>query len=530
MFSPNETKMLDQGLKPLQQSFYAPISEGLLVTRYDQLSKHIVEAEKNDLIIGLPHVSDSQKKYDKERLLTISDRLFNLGYLSKTAYSKIKQRKRLDENFKMAVKEFQKEATLVNDGWVGDKTWLALQQLVTFEEPTRVEQWLTVDKEPSTPLIRSAQLRLYVLGLSDKKPIYKQDPVNLDLSEFYKICLLFGFFNTEDMMEDNELLELLLDQDRIVYYLSQSMLNLKGSDHKTAQHFLIAVTKIELWLLNANNIRPNGQLTEEHRFPIGPKKGKIEELNIIRTGGHTLRTRSYFYRGVKKIWESVSGHEYKNEAKAFLNTYPQFFRLLNELEVSSDDEVGKSIDNFISQDSDHIKTLWQTAKGFMGKLFDGLKRIGRFIKKILGYAKDIVLWLARPFYNTVVNGFRVMKMAIKVTMEGLQFYFSKVLAFQGMSRAFAIKDKDCDLTIFADNNHPSEVSLFSHNLVLLSKRLQYGSVLISSFLSLLKHIFDTSIFGWWAFFKACLELYQNRKTLIKSFVFLESHQLSIDII
>ncbi len=525
MLSSNETKALNDGLIPLSTALKNTIDEASVITLYDEFSASLIDAEHKNLIVGLPHQAKEKISYDKERLHSICDRLFNLGYLTHHVLTRQLRSKRVNKNLKIAIKKFQKESGLPADGIVGSKTWLALQQLITFEEPTQIHLWLTDEGQPKLPLKRAIQLRLYTLGINKFKPTLASPPITPNLSKFKGVCLNFGFFNKNKPITDNDLLMLLFDQDRLVRYLGQSKLDLAGNQDKIAQQFLLSVTKIELWLLNTKKITPNGRLTETHTFKVGPKRGQPRQITVIRANGKELHTVSYFYQGVKNIWKSLGENDNRNKAKKFLTTYPDFFRSLDELEQTDETAINASVEDFINQDVDNIKSLWSTAKTFMGKLFDGLKRIGRFFKTLFSLAIDNIKLLARPFYNLVVNGFNTIQTAITATIEGLKLYFSESISFAGNNSAFAFKEKDCDLSVLVDRNNVSEVSAFNQNLILITQRLKAASSLLSTFLQLLKIIFTTAVTGWWAFFKACVGLYRNHNKLIQALNFLNQNKL-----
>jgi hypothetical protein len=531
MLSKKDSNELDRGLTLMRKNLLSTdINESLIVNRYDQFSIDLVDAKAKKLIVGLPNKAVEDKIYDKERLQVICDRLHNLGYLNKENIKSVLNNNVIDSVLKKAIQKFQLDANLKIDGWIGDQTWLALQQLVTFEEPTKIHLWLNKNGEVNNALKRATQLRLYTLGLGDKPKLSTTVPY-LALTKFRTVALIL--FNNVEKLNEIQLLELLFDQDRIIQYLSLFSGNIHAPEFRLEQQFIIAITKVELWLHGEGSIIPDANLIEQHKkYRAGPRRRRRRvnfQLKVIEENSLTITPASFFFKALNSTWNKLLDKqlpEIKNKASMYLTTFPAFFKLLNELDDVDDRNLIQSLDAYVKKNKKNIKTLWQSAKSFASKLFDGIKRIGRMIKRFLGRVVNVTVeWLARPFYNLIVGVYEALNTSIQLTKEALSFMFSDYVKFKNNNAALAIKHNDADMELYVDDQNVSYVIDFSQKLLLLSNNLKVATKLISIFLTLLKSSFLALTGGWWAFFKTCVSLYKNFPELINSITSLNGGDL-----
>ena len=75
---------------------------------------------------------------------------------------------------------------LVADGWVGDYTWKALMELVSFEAPIDLLRWLNPEPKgrPKISLKRAIALRLHVLGLAETRKDFSDAALDKGMAEF----------------------------------------------------------------------------------------------------------------------------------------------------------------------------------------------------------------------------------------------------------------------------------------------------------------------------------------------------------
>ena len=82
-----------------------------------------------------PQEPDEQAIRARRRV--VGGYLFLLGYLAKNPAEKTSDDQD-DSDIKLAIRAFQRDAGLADDGWVGGETWDAIQAITSFEHPTNI--------------------------------------------------------------------------------------------------------------------------------------------------------------------------------------------------------------------------------------------------------------------------------------------------------------------------------------------------------------------------------------------------------
>ena len=124
--------------------------------RQYHLLEHALENAQADNIISplLETRPYSTKVYSRSRLMTIRNRLYLLGYITRDS-----GQASLGAELERGIRAFQQEASFtvngfVVDGWTGEQSWQALQELVSFESPANLGRWFLHDTA-SPALIRT---------------------------------------------------------------------------------------------------------------------------------------------------------------------------------------------------------------------------------------------------------------------------------------------------------------------------------------------------------------------------------------
>lgn len=506
---------LDAGLKPLSQAMAQPETETVMLQRYSLFESELAQATAQGLILGLPSKADRQKVYDPERLHAIQDRLRNLGYLDPKL--EFEPGGEISDALKQGILAFQSEADLVGDGWVGHNTWRALQQLVSFEEPTQIQRWLDPGGEPKVVLRRAIQLRLFSLGLSEFKPTRELSTDLSGLDRFRLILSEFGWLPAAVQLTPAELLEWLFDQDRLVAQLARSQPDPLHPNWVKARRFILSVAKIELWLLGKGT-RPDGQMTDN--YIRRRHRTRVEAtIAIVDAQTNRLDDRSTLYKAIRNTWREmqpeISRRQLKRKTRDWLQFSKEFFARLTAMEEAGPEQIATSIEKQINGDRSRLVQLWGRAKSLVGKLFDGLRRIGRFFQRLLGRAKQALTALARPFYRLVADAYRSVKFSLRTITRGLTFFQSELLTVDNCRAAFARKSNDADLYLYVDRSDPGGVARFADRLLFSSRLLRIAARLLGLFLSLLKTVLKSSVQGWWGFFLAALKLHRMHGELIE---------------
>ena len=247
--------------------------------RFDELDAILEKASRNGIAAPLPDSIHEvrSKELLESRICTVRTRLYLLGYLEDD-----NQRSEIDGMLEDAITQFQDEAELVKDGWVGQQTWTALQELVSFEHPSNLHKWFK-GNQIKPALLRAIKLRLYVLGFLPSQQVQDADRLSKALEKFVTIARILKLHDqplSPDVVFDT--INVLFDQDGIAARLGQTgedfmrhrPADIRKQDARNITHkFIICCAKIELWLLGYD-ISLDG--TAKYKIPLG-----IERLTYM---------------------------------------------------------------------------------------------------------------------------------------------------------------------------------------------------------------------------------------------------------
>jgi Putative peptidoglycan binding domain len=221
------------------------------------LGADIAQLEANGLFVPLP-LEEPDKSKDASRIKTIRNRLSNLGYLPQDS-----GRPYLDEELKEAIRRFQEEADLIVDGWVGEQTWTALQELVGFESSINLLRWFRRG-HIKTPLKRAIGLRLFVVGLMEKAPTtHPVDPTE-GMTAFGRVWRILNLGPvTSRASISPEWVTRLFDQDGLIGRLASTKVPSTAQERPSIHGFILNIAKIELWLAGYK-IKPTGYDLQPH--------------------------------------------------------------------------------------------------------------------------------------------------------------------------------------------------------------------------------------------------------------------------
>ena len=209
---------------------------------------------------------------NKVRFRVVAKQLWLLGYLDKKPGEEEAGMVQNSRWFQENLKQFQEEAGITIDGWIGNETWKAINALVSFETRTEFKRWKKKNNLYYRAFLRAVQLRLWAYGLADQKPglnFKAVDPLAMD--RFKKI--LWGLSVIDDYsvnISPQNLFKRLFNARGLVrkaanFSPRQSSIHDTGDtywdkatradDHKDVdkakRRFLVNLAKVELWLLGS---------------------------------------------------------------------------------------------------------------------------------------------------------------------------------------------------------------------------------------------------------------------------------------
>ncbi len=503
------TLFAEQGDKP---SSYDSAIERLKAVEID-----VDATEKTGIFIPLPD-SGSDASKDSSRIKTIRNRLFILGYLEKD-----NGRDNLDVTLKEAIRKFQKEAGLNPDGWVGEKeTWPALQELVSFETPLNLRQWYG-STVPKPALKRAIALRLFVLGLRERKPTSPDDDIETGLQKFGRIWNILSFGDIQSKPGLNrEWVEILFDMDNLTDKLSRVSAPLDRKHLEEAHSFILNSAKTELWLMGYS-VRPSGYDLVKSKIPPTESDGlsgtDIWMKSKTVTQYCAVKKRIKFHKALHKFWIE-HGKTDKNadeDSVNFLNNFPSFFQIIDEgLQThrnTSDVSRQEALEEIIKDRREQIPLIWQKLRNIGARIWDGVRRVWSWFKRIANVAKEKVLGignnLSRLIYDFASGSFKLVSNVFKSFRTTIDVVTKPIMPGSSEEQVIFYRDLDFDSkVVISSSADGQQVANCCQNLLRTSRLFAFGCRVVGTFVSILIDVFKT---GWTAYFGLILALIRFRR-------------------
>ena len=268
---------------------------------------------------------------------------------------------------RQAVLQFQQEAGLDVDGWVGKQTWLALDEFITLEPPLQLGLWYPVGAAPLPALVRATGLRLKMVGF--------EAPVSTDaqalaepLAAFRKAALELGL-DAGPEVPDWQVIGLLFDDELLFSIAKQTMkaqagpgpLNLDEPEGGAASRMLRRMVRNELWL---------------HGYEVGDLRATTQ----VVPGQKGLADGLRVYWGQRGL---PPGETIEQRSKRMDATL--FQALLEDHHVPAEHsaEEHESVSRFMASHLDEFRQAWERTIPCRPVFFiwDGVKRGGQWLRQ-----------------------------------------------------------------------------------------------------------------------------------------------------
>lgn len=486
-----------------------PLSGGR-INQFGQFEEMLEQVRSLGLVSDVP--ADRESTFDvpsqKIRLQAVSTRLYLLGYLPRKIQPK-NIHKKLEE-IRRAVLDFQIDAGLKPDEWVGNKTWYALEELVAFESDFTLENWFRgkkIDSSKEHALHRAIQLRLWSLGLYKSKPAKGFKLLDLKaLDKFRQILEIFMINQTAEFGFNYSTLKILFDQDLLSTSIAKRaspdgkkfLLNLSDSSkmrkQQLAESFIVNAAKIELWLLG-------------FKVPIDGRSDFI------------YGTDSALYNSLVGYYEKFKQQNRGSAEDLAASITPSLFQSFmgtNEISYAAirDDDASIMIANQLNT-SEKIAKAWNYVSEKGTSLWDGLKRVWRWVKRIGEKAISFVTGnLYKSFFRIASKGFKIVKTGISRVVASIDVYLKG--GFSTPTSIIKISP-DIDTTVFIkkeatynDNRNTSEL------IIKQSKTFNISCRIIAVVFDLLKAAI-AGIAGWAKLLFSLTKDYTKLKSLYSDF-------------
>ncbi len=433
-------------------------------------------------------------------ILALRSRLIDLGYLGESVERR--STTRLDEPLKSAIRRFQAEARLKQDGWAGPQTWRVLQQLVSFEDGQDPERWQGLRHHLNSPAIsRAVYLRLYVLGFFDweDKPHTRTDfnPASNArfrnaLAAFLDAARRLGLTPaTRDPAIDMGSLGALFGHDRLVGALAAHPGIVEDASYL---QLVDAVARIELWLLgyDVNVGRPGSVFRPRRPGPHGGPRIKVTKLSLA----------------LEDFWSHQPAISRPGSGEGRRAVTPEFFARLVALEAmeeTSDDlseaDLVRRVSELPQSDLDALKAK---LTDIATSIWDGIRRvvrwIGRFIRHIASSALNLLKNIARFVAFRARSAFTTVKQAMGIVYRGVVYMVNRRFAGSDARHLWIEHGVDFDADQFINlEAQPAAVARIRQEYHRDSLVFGAACRILGDLLAILRRVaglFATGVAGW----------------------------------
>ena len=483
--------------------------------RFDEVDSIFVQAQEKGVVAPLPGTQAEVRltELNESRICTIRTRLYLLGYLKRDNHSST-----IGDRLKSAIHQFQTEAGLEADSWVGRQTWTALQELVSFEHPSNLDKWFA-EKPLKPALQRAIRLRLFVLGLLPSRQTRENDKVRTALEKFVAVAEVLKLHD-RPLLPDlvHETIRVLFDQDALAAQLGrtgQNFMKYRPADisEKAAgrliHKFTVCCAKIELWLLG---------------YDV-PLDGRAKFDTPGRSEIHSyLPARYPTFHAFYSFWLQ-NGLKKQNARKRAVDVTGLFFETLLDLQHKGDriadaNQSEQLYEVLIKEKKSMLDRVWEQIKTIGSRIWDGLKRIWRWLKSIIkGVAKKIGIWvknIARLAYQYALNAFPIARRLIDITKATVSFLVRKTLKGSDVNHMVINRDHDYDYRLYVNpggNRDKTKATLtaFYRQAYLFNIGMRVLGILVSTLVTVIRSVPLGG--GWFGLVLALLKIYTPLKKL-----------------
>jgi hypothetical protein len=451
--------------------------------------------------------------HDASRIRTIRSRLACLGYLGHDSGLPI-----IDPLLIHAIKKFQHDAGLTEDGWVGRQTWHALQELVSFESPSNIARWFA-GTSASPALERAIALRLHVLGLTDTLTFNDPDKLAAGLHRFQTVAA-FLHLPGQDIRPEVciETIALLFNQDLLVESLAGVQSPLPRENDHPLFSFVACVAKVELWLAGYD-VTPDGYKKKEF-FQAAPRKrkGRKQQLMPMRQS-LLLSDDSRLFTALTTYWQD-HGKDKEGPllAQRFTGEFPAFFRMISAAiraqKSLSESEKSAMIYHVVAKQPEQLEAIWQTAQSLGGQMWDGMGRVSGWLHNLTrqpgGKAVGIGKNISRLVYHQAMTAYDIARQALQAFPALLDRIFQRQWQGSDPRHIMMGHDMDLDFKVYINTQGDQEkITQFIDGVEQTSASFATACRIIAAYLSTLSSFIRQGRTGWAGLILTLLQVSQS---------------------
>lgn len=442
------------------------------------------------------------------RVRTVRSRLACLGYLRHDSGLAV-----IDPLLTHAIRQFQHDAGLIEDGWVGGQTWQALQELVSFEGRRDIGRW--VGDDAARPVLqRAVALRLHALGLADAPAFDDPDILAAGLHHFQTVAsFLHGADISPAICPDT--IALLFDQELLIEKLAGVASPLPPDDGHPLFACAAGAARVELWLAGYE-VTPAGCDPREFFRPVPrPKKGRQQPVPAERLSDDDSR----LFAALACYWQDHGrAKEAPLLAQRFAREFPAFFRMiaaaLRDAQNLSATEKSAVVYQAVAEQPDRLEFIWQTAHGLGGQMWDGMGRVIGWLHnlrrqpggKTVGIGRNI----ARLVYHQAMTAYDTVRRALLDFPPLVEGIFQRQWPGSDPGHIMMSHDRDLDFRVYIHSRGDREkISGFIDAVEQTSASFAATCRTIAVFLSTLRFAINQGKTGWTGLILTLLQLSQR---------------------
>lgn len=478
----------------------------------------VVDAPAISLVDFEPQTSTDIKLGDLNtvRFYTIVKQLWLLGYIPEKLRRNVSTVYQQSDEFRNQLRRFQKDAGITQDGWIGEKTWKTLQELVSFETAIDPQTWMLPNGRYRTAFNRALHLRMWAYGFIENKPAFNF--AGLQQKDLSETARLLNIVHTTQDQPNVDWRHTILNADKMLTGAIKAITFprlVQESDKIQIRRLLIATARVELWLLgfdigvsSADNFRVDNYGVKQVKKRRGRRKVWTNATD------HKLK------RGLKQFWSELIGRPIEQVDDLSVHLSLAFFTTLqpqsSSAQVDSFDEP-----DFSHQAAEKLKTTQDIENGYgryksLGmKLWDGVKRIWRWfvkgVKNIIKLGDNLI----RGFFRLATKSYTILRTAlISLTSATKQYVNGRI---DETGKHLVLIDKDFDYTSILNSQENPNVATAA--IERFSNRFIFSCKVVGLIVSLLTKV-TQGLLGWARFLHVLVKNYRdiaNAYAQLKSF-------------
>jgi hypothetical protein len=429
---------------------------------------------------------EPKESCDAARIRTVRSRLTGLGYLPHDSALPL-----LDPLLMHAIKQFQRDAGLTPDGWVGRQTWHALQELVSFERQGDIARWFTGNR-PSPALERAIALRLHVLGLTDTPAFNETASLALGLQHFQSVAAFLQLPGQQAIRPEVSpaTIALLFDQDLLVEGLAAGHPLPNNLDHPLFS-FAACMARVELWLAGYD-VTPAGFQEKEFFRPT-------PQILLLRNDARLFTALTTYWQDHGKEGESPG------LAQRFACEFPAFFRMIAAAiragKGLAATEKSTMIYDAVAKQPEQLEAIWQTALSLDDQIWDGMGRVFGWLHNLQRQAggKKVLIGrnIARLVYHQAMTAYEIARQALQAFPGQLDCLCRRELPGSDPGHIMMQHGRDLDFKVFINTGGDQEkISQFIATVTETSRSFAATCRIITVCMSTLSSLIRQGRTGW----------------------------------